>query len=142
MNTTTISIITNQGDREIEAEIHGNYAVHKATRGWGWSVTHVETGLSVGDVLTKEAAIWVATNLPLPESLEDLRRFKAQAYELIRKADFLTVGDRQSLSVQLVELLTPELLGSLAHLLDLLRDVRRQAAGEASLVNDPDYDEF
>lgn len=51
-----ITIKTNEGDKQIKAETRGLYAIHPTSvrysnRKMGWTVTHVESGMSIVDQL-------------------------------------------------------------------------------------------
>ena len=53
-STATITVITTEGARDVEAQVFGGWAVHRAVNAEGWSSTHVATGMCVPPFYTED----------------------------------------------------------------------------------------
>lgn len=60
---TTIKLCTSTGDREVEAQVVGVWAVHPAWESSGWAVSHVHTGRLVHQFFDESKAVQVANAL-------------------------------------------------------------------------------
>lgn len=84
MKISRISIATATGTIDVDAEVHGPYAVHVALGETMrplpyWHVTHVPTGLAIPYRLTREAARALALCLAHDERTADGKDLRALA---------------------------------------------------------------